>query len=457
VLILGFASSPLITRLISPQEYGIFSMFTLYTSLISIFLIFGTDQSYGRCYYEERNKEDLLLRKCIYLPIILSIVVSSVSLFFAKNLSLTIFKEINYQAVILLIVNTVIMVLNRFSLLVIRMKQKGKLYSNLQIIQKVLYLLFVFLFFWKFKNNYLTLLYATTISNLLITILSVYLEKESWKRQNKENNLVNSKKDIILYGLPFAVTLSITWIFQSIDRIAIQKFNSFNELGIYSAAFNIIALLNVLQSSFSTFWTPVALEKYEKDPESRDFFYTINIIVTIIMFIVGVLLIMCKDIIVLLLGAKYRSASFIMPSLVFMPIMYTISETTVIGINFKKKPKFHIVIAIVCTIVNLIGCFILVPMLGAKGAAMSTGISYILFYILRTHIANRLYRVNYSYKKYYIILLSVFTYSIYATFNSINIMYLLFGFLILGLIFVVYYNEILKIYKDNIERKVYPR
>lgn len=44
-----------------------------------------------------------------------------------------------------------------------------------------------------------------------------------------------------------------------------------------------------------------------------------------------------------------------------MPLMYTLSETTVIGINFQKKPKWHSIIAVVSWVTNIIGNFYLVP------------------------------------------------------------------------------------------------
>ena len=53
VLITGFISSPIITRLILPEEFGKFSMFNTLTSLFSFILMLGLDQSYIRFFYEE--------------------------------------------------------------------------------------------------------------------------------------------------------------------------------------------------------------------------------------------------------------------------------------------------------------------------------------------------------------------------------------------------------------------
>ena len=121
----------------------------------------------------------------------------------------------------------------------------------------------------------------------------------------------------------------------------------------YSGAMTIIALLNTFQGAFTTFWTPVAYEKYNKNPEDTKFFSNINQIVSVAMLLLSVGLIATKDIIIGLLGKEYSGAQFIFPFLVFMPIMYTISETTVLGINFKKKTKYHGYIAVISAISNI--------------------------------------------------------------------------------------------------------
>ena len=184
--------------------------------------------------------------------------------------------------------------------------------------------------------------------------------------------------------------MAITWIFRSIDRVSIKELAGYGEVGIYNGAMTIVALLNAVQGTFTTFWTPVAFETYSLEPNNKEFFTKINKIVTVAMLFIAIGLIATKDILVLLLGLKYREAVFIFPYIVFMPIMYTISETTVIGINFKKKPKCHIYIAVISAAFNLVGNLLLVPKLGAKGAAISTGLSYIIFFIARTYFSKNI-------------------------------------------------------------------
>ena len=122
--------------------------------------------------------------------------------------------------------------------------------------------------------------------------------------------------------------------------------------------------------------------------------------------------------------------------------MYTISETTVLGINFLKKTKFHIIISLLVSIFNIIGNIILVPKFNAVGAAISTGIAYILFFILRTNIAKKLINYNFNLKRVYILSILLFLYALFLSFYS-NILYsTLIGMLLLLILIILYINEI---------------
>lgn len=445
VLILGFISSPIITRLIDPEQFGKMSMFNTVTSIISTITILGLDQSFARFFYdEEEYNRDRLLIKSIKIPLIISFIV--ILIINAKKVEISnfIIGEYSNEMFYLISLQVLSLLINRFSLLSIRMNQKGKLYSVIQVIGKLSYILLVLTIFKFNGNDYTTLVYAIILSNIITIGISLFYQKHNLINGIKNNSKLNVKNfELIKYGYPLMFTVIITWLFQSIDKISIKMFNGYNELGIYSSAFTIIALLSNFQNMFSTFWTPVSLEKYKNNPDDTAFFRSINRYVSFLFLSMSVIIIMFKDIIILILGSKYSNASFVMPFLVFAPIMYTVSETTVIGISFLKKPKLHIYIAIIACVTNIIGNIILVPIIGAKGAAISTGISYIIFFIARTWISTTLYKVNYGIKDFYISIIALSIFAFYMSFNKIDVNSILLGIGVL-IVIALSYKDIVK-------------
>lgn len=455
-LVLGFISSPIITRLIIPEEFGKFSMFNTVNNLLLIVVMLGLDQAYVRFFYEE-NEENRgkLLRKTIKYPIIVNIILSILLIILYKPISKSMIGEYSFFVIVVLIIQNTFSLINRFACLVIRMEQKGKIYSLIQVLTKLFYIVFALLLFKVFNKDYRTLVVAITLSTVITTIIAVMVEKNQWFSLKSNDKLGTSTRELFLFGMPLILSTAITWIFQSTDRLFISAYSGYTELGIYSSAFSIVSLLNAVQSTFTTFWVPVANEKYKENPNDTKFFEDINAIISLVMLIISTLLIVSKDLLVLLLGSKYRDASFIFPFLVFMPIMYTISETTVLGINFKKKTQYHIWIAAASAITNLIGNYLLVPSMGAKGAAISTGLSYVVFFASRTIVSKKLYKVNYNLTRFSICTLLMIILSLYASIYKFDIILLLLGIISLATILISYKFIIIRYYnqvKDKVKK-----
>ncbi|MBU3107650.1 lipopolysaccharide biosynthesis protein [Clostridium gasigenes] len=453
-LLLGFISSPIVTRIISPEENGKFSMFNTVTNLLLVIVMLGLDQTYVRYYYEEEeNSRETLLRKCIKIPLIINIFIGIVIIIFYKPISMYVVQEHSLMITILLVVNLLLSIISRFAMLEIRMRQRAKLYSLLNVIMKIANLIFVIGIFFIYKNSYMTLVIAMILTNIIVTAIAIIVEKDQWFSNKQKVQLKTSTNEIVKYGIPLIFSMAITWIFQSIDRVAIKEFSGYAEVGLYSGAMTIVALLNAVQATFTTFWTPVAFERYSLEPDNKEFFTKINKIVSVVMIFIAIGLIASKDIIVLLLGAKYREAVFIFPYLVFMPIMFTISETTVIGINFKKKPKYHIYIAIISAIVNLIGNLILVPKMGAKGAAIATGLAYIVFFVVRTYFSTKYYKVDYNLGKFAISTVLTYILATYSSFYRFNFVILILTIVDLTIIGFLYRDVFIEVFNILRTRK----
>lgn len=450
-LVLGLVTTMLTTRLLPPDAFGKASMFDLFLQVGMILTIFGTDQSFVRFFYEEEpEKRGALLYNSLRLPVISTSIMLVVLMFWYRPITYFLIDKVDFKFAIWLAIGIIAQLLFRYGQLVIRMQQKGNLYSLLQIFQRVFNLLFILLFFYAIGSRFEVLIFSKVITLTILVFIAVYFGKQFWSFKNlKVINTKHTQKEIIRFGAPFVLTIFITWLFESFDKLALRQWSDFNELGLYAAAMRLVALVMVLRQTFSTFWTPVAYEKFENNPEDKSFFRSISIIVSFVMFLVAIASIAGKDIIVLLLGTEYKTAASIMPFLVFMPIFYTISETTVIGINFYKKTKWHILIAGIACIINIIGNGLLVPKLGALGASLSTAFSYVIFFTLRTQISYMYYKVNYPLAKIYLMLIVVSGYAIYSILNTNIWLNMLIGIIPVIMLIAIFYKDLIHIFKNR--------
>lgn len=450
VAFLGLLSSPIITRLISTEEYGKASMFNTLTSLFLLILTLGLDQAYVRFFHEEDGKSrGKLLRLAIKYPLLLNIIFSLVLLLLYKPISIFIIGKPSISVIFFLIVANTLLIINRFNLIYIRMEQKGKFYSFLQICGKLGYLFAVFVSYIFLRDSYLVIIIATIFSTFIISFFAIYLNtKKVFKVSKTKKQLNTSIKEMIIFGAPLILSTAIIWIFQSIDKISIKFLSDLSQVGIYSSAFSLVALLNIVQGSFSTFFVPVANEHYKNNPNSKKFFTRMNKLVCLIMFSGAGFILLFKDLIVYFLGSDYREARFIFPFLLFTPIMYAISETTVVGISFKKRTNYNIIIALLAAISNIILNIILIPKFGVRGAAISTGVAYIVFFVMRTYFSKKLYKVNYNIPQFIICTIFLSSTALYATFNDFDFILLILGLLTIISAFILY--DGVKTIKKNI-------
>lgn len=419
VLLLGFVSLPLITRVLSTEEYGRTSLYSSVVSIIYIFAILGLDQAYIRYFYKDEVDDRKLFKQCLVPPLVLIIVLALIYFIFSDFFNVLLFERTGIDVSILVVGYTITSVFERFLFLNIRMEQNGKLYSNLNIVSKVLYILFILLFVRILGDDFRVGLYALTLPLVIVTgglfIRFIYIGRTHTHREHNVRT-----KELLKYGVPFVPMLLMEWLLSSMDKWSIRFFNDFAEIGVYSAAMQIMTILLTFKITYVAFWSPIAMEKYEKEPEEvvkpffADMFQKVQFLGILAVFGLTV----CRQIIVLILGASYREAVKIIPFLCLMPILSILFEMTGQGVKFKGKIIYFNYASIAAIICNLLGNTLLVPNLKGIGAAIATALTYIVYFVMGTYFANKCYPVQYKYGKFIVGLLVYICYATYATFTN---------------------------------------
>ena len=288
---------------------------------------------------------------------------------------------------LLFILNLYVALFQIYNQLIVRMLKKGVLYSMIDIIAAASTAVSTIVFALTTSRTFYSIILGNLVGTFLALLVGISQGKEYWKPTKLTRGEL---KSVLGYGLPFMPTGLMFWLFTSMDRIILRQYSTFEQIGLYAVAFKVVGIMNLVQTGFVTFWVATAYEKGSNNSDSSMFFVRANEMVSFVMFLAAFLLLAFKDVVFLLLARPYRASSMIFPFLLFSPIMYSVSETTVVWINFKKKTYWHIVITAVSALVNYIGNALLVPVYAARGAAISTGVSYMVFFWMRTVISIRL-------------------------------------------------------------------
>jgi O-antigen/teichoic acid export membrane protein len=231
----------------------------------------------------------------------------------------------------------------------------------------------------------------------------------------------------------------------STDRFFLRNFFNFDTVGVYSLALKIIGLLILFQSAFSIYWIPTIYEYFEQNPEDKIFYKKNFEKIEFLMFAAVIIFILFKDLILFFINSSYKDATFLIPFLVFVPIMQILSQVAGIGIDLKKKSYLNLINISAALICNIIGNYYLIKIFGAKGASISTGVSFIIYFYLKTVFSEKIFNVGYNLIKTSIFILLLVFFSALTTFNKMNFILFLSGIALLIVLCMMYLKQIKEI------------
>lgn len=392
-MFINLITVPITTRILLPEEFAKTSMYSLFQTLFYLICLLGCDQAYVRFYNEQRLSKKNLFINCVSIPLIFCVFLMLIISLFTKQISFFLFNDNEPLIMLMLILSLPLCVINRFTDLKIRMDMKGKIFSFLNIFSQVLNFGLLLFFLFIYEKSFRAIIFGSIFSSVIYTILSLILCGIL-----KEKDKIHFDKEYIIefikYGIPLIFTSLLTWVMNSFDKVSLRAWSDFEQLGLYAAAFKIVGILKIVENIFTTTWAPVAYKWNEQKIEYKQF-DKISTLLLAFMMIVYSLIIIFRNILLLYLGPEYRNTDKIFVFLLFVPVMFCISETTACGINFSKKTIYSLYVSIIVAVINIIGNYLLIPFFGALGAAISTAFSYLLFFWIRTFFSRRLwYKMN---------------------------------------------------------------
>jgi O-antigen/teichoic acid export membrane protein len=212
------------------------------------------------------------------------------------------------------------------------------------------------------------------------------------------------------FGFPLMAAGLAMWVTNFGDRFMINKLlhgpYRLDELGQYSLAYKISSAMVLLFTAFQVAWPAFAYSLEDEGEAKRAYSY----ILTYLMFIAAwaaVGLSLFAPWIVRLLGKKpsYWPAQNAIPALAYSSVFFAGFIVVTIATGRTRNTKFNWIAATAAAVFNFSLNLWLIPAHGMVGAAYATLAAYILLMLLRTWNAQRIYRIDYQWRRVVSILL----------------------------------------------------
>lgn len=398
--IIGFASSYILTRVFLPGEYAIISLFTTSTNLLMYAVCLGMDGAYIRFYHEPPNGEDrrLMLTKMLGLFILVLLTVTFiVGTFFGKDFANAMFGIPNGFLSILLSINIFSTVMMRFFNITFRMGMNAKKYGIQNVLMTSVIRLGALLAIPISATAETAIFFQTGSLFLLVLIYfhhqkaDILPRKEFFREKKNLRHLFSYKGygELARFSLFSAPTYIVANANLFFAEQLIRTMLSASAMGVFVAVGYFSKLLEVMRGGFSTYWSAYMYANYETEQKQIIQIHDYVMFVCAGMFFC---LIIFKDIIYLLIGAEFRGSKSFFSLLLLGDILRLCSETTVYGINIKKRSDISLMINVTMCLINLCLCWFLIPFCGLKGAAIASAAANLFYFMTASFIGQLCYK-----------------------------------------------------------------
>lgn len=414
---ISFITVPIFTRLLSSEEYGVYSLYLAWLQILTIFtslyLYYGVSNNALTKFESDRDAyissmQGLTLSITIFYFIIYIIAPSTWSEFFGLS---PVFLFLMFAELLVGPSLQFWAVKQRFEfryrLLVVITLAKS-------IINPVLGIILVY--FAKEKD--VARVSSSVIVEVLFCVTIMILQFIKGKK------IISSKywKYALGLAIPLLPHYLSSVVLNQADRIMIGYMVGKSEVAFYSIACNIGALVQIVTTAIINSFTPWIYQKI-KVGDYSNIKSTINFL-CVIVAIVSFGLMLCSPELVLIFGShEYMSSVYVIPPVAASVFFMFLYNVLAIPQFYFEQTRFLAISSIVAAIMNIILNFIFIKLYGFIAAGYTTLICYLLYsfghYLVTRIVISKYSGCKFFYDKKFIASLSMLVIIIGIVCNSL--------------------------------------
>ncbi len=386
----SFLLLPILTRYLSPADYGIVSTFSALVAILSVFAGVNVHGAINVAFFKIKHSS---LRVYIFNAFLIlavsSLVVASVmticDTMIGRHLSMS--RGWLYIALVVAVSQFITLI----NLCLWQAEQKAFTYAAYQVAQTVLNAGLTLLFVVRSSMHWEGQLLAIAISSGIFAALSLivicargYLNPIFRKEDVRE---------LLNYGVPLIPHSLGGWLRTGADRILLTVLVGSAATGIYSVGYQIGMIVGIVASSFNRAFSPYLFSKLanitrvEKTNLVR---YTYAYFGAIVLF-AGCLGIASPWLLSVFLGKQFQGSSALVIWIAFGYAFDGMYYMVVNYIFYQNQTTFLAIISLCVSLVHIMLSFILVKLFGSAGPAYATTVSSMLAFILTWILSKRVY------------------------------------------------------------------
>jgi O-antigen/teichoic acid export membrane protein len=386
---------PVMTRFLTPSDYGTLAMFQVLLGIAGIFTGLSVHGAIARQYFEKGTIDfPKYVANCLYILCISSTVVTLFMLTCSAWISRFTKFPIDWIWIVP-VVSAGQFVIN-IVLVIWQVREKSMAYGTFQILLTIVNVALSLWFIIGFNMGWQGRVQGQSIAIIVFALTGYLLLQRNaclkWKYDSS----------YIYHALKFGIPLiphSLGMLLISVtDRLMIANMVSVADAGIYVVGVQMGMIILIIQDSFNQAWVPQFFKKLKENNKEQDikivkvtYLYNIVILLCAILFAY-----VAPQILDIFVGKDFKSASIY---LLWIALGYAFNGMyKMVSGYLIYLQKTHILAAItfITAMLHIVFSYILISYNGAVGAAQGTMLAYLVSFLLTWIVSARMYQMPWS-------------------------------------------------------------
>ncbi len=453
---LNFILVPFYTNVFPPAEYGVVAVVFAYIAFLNIVYSFGFEAGYFRfaSSKEVGDEKQNFTHPFIFITAN-SLVISGLILVFHSSIA----ALIGVKDESIIIYSAFILFFDALALIpfaYLRLKNKAKVFASIKLVNISVNVALNLVLILVFKLG----LEAVFISNLAASLVTLLLLLPNILKNISFTYHKQLFNELWKFSIPYLPAALASMVVQTLNIIILRYLVDVKTVGIYNANYKLGIFMMLIVSMFEYAWRPFFLNN-AKDPNAKALFAKIltlftggaSVALIILTFTIQDIIKMPLPYKGYIIGPQYWSGVVIVPIVLFAYLFLGIYTNLIAGIYIEKKTKYLPLITGLGAVLNIATAFLLIPVWGITGGAISTLLSYVAMAVYMYLVSQKFYPVKYEVGKLVMILfidiaaLAVFFY----TFGGLDTIYRVIFAVVLsgGIISIAQLYKVKRLLKSN--------
>ncbi|MFZ3577516.1 flippase [Virgibacillus sp. DJP39] len=389
---------PILTVYLTPNDYGIVSMFAVLLGFFTPFLGLNVHGAVNRKYFDKEKKYADYISTALYILIASSLFILVVIILFSDLISkLTSFPE---EYILLVVIAGFGSSIIQITLTLWQVRERAINYGIFQIIQTALNLTITIILVVNLDFGWLGRVSGQVIAISIFASLGMFviIKREkltfTW---NKEY-----AKDILRFGVPLIPHTLGMFLITMTDRIFITNMVGISDTGIYTVGFQIGMIIGVLQDSFNRAWMPYLFKNLKQNSNLVKYkIVKITYVYFVLILSTALILSAVAPFIVKVFIGDAFEGSIVYVLWISLGFAFNGMYKMVGGVIFyEKRTQLLSIVTFTTALLNIIFNYLLIRMNGSVGAAQATSLAFFVSFILTWILASKVHFMPWNILKY---------------------------------------------------------